>query len=472
MPASVLAGNISLINKNVPLNLYKYDVNNFGGQYYDFTFTFKVADNPTTMGSPNDINANSYFEADINSKRLDLRGTVLKSGLSEAPAEIIANSDNGVMYVTKMNADENKGKTIEKTVRIPMALLFSITKENNVPFHWKIYNANPDFNGNYNEIYASGTIALAEDPAVDVTPKINVAENKSIYKMLAPIGNITCMDSSGKDTNCISNDIGKYLNIIFKLAIGICAALAVIMLIIAGVSYMGDESVFGKTEAKKKMFSAVLGLIIALGAWALLNTINPALTGKEGLVIDTASVEITQTSGGGYYGVTIGTPGNPNANKNITTYDAQLKTAASKYGLSCTLLKSFMYAESGGVNNLTSPSGAQGLIQLMPKTFAEQGVGSDPMDAQTNIMAGASYLSKLQKNGCNLSAKSSVCDISNIQYLAASYNGGPGANKEATACPGSTNWQCTAYAGYQQTRIYAPRVEANFNKLTANGWGC
>lgn len=291
----VFAGSISLVNKNVPLNLYQYDVNNFGGQYYDFNFTFKVADNPPVSGSPNDINADSYFEADINSKRLDLRGVILKSGLSEAPAEIIANSSNGVMYVTKMNADENKGKTIEKTVRIPMALLFSITKENNVPFHWKIYNANPDFNGNYNEIYASGTIKLADDP-VSVTPKINVAENKSIYKMLVPLPGITCMDSSGQDPNCIPNDIGKYLNFIFKFAIGLCAALAVIMLIIAGVSYMGDESVFGKTEAKKKMFSAILGLIIALGAWALLNTINPDLTGKNGLVIDTASVEIQPNS--------------------------------------------------------------------------------------------------------------------------------------------------------------------------------
>ncbi|MFA7000199.1 MAG: pilin [Candidatus Paceibacterota bacterium] len=139
-----------------------------------------------------------------------------------------------------------------------------------------------------------------QDQAIDVTPKINVAENNSIYKMLAPIGNITCMDSSGQDTKCISNDIGKYLNVIFKFAIGLCAALAVIMLIIAGVSYMGDESVFGKTEAKKKMFSAILGLVIALGAWALLNTINPALTGKGGLVIDTASVEIVPLYDRGY----------------------------------------------------------------------------------------------------------------------------------------------------------------------------
>ncbi len=304
---------------------------------------------------------------------------------------------------------------------------------------------------------------------------IVIPKDENLYKMLAPIGDITCMDSTGQDPNCIPNDIGKYLNMLFKLGIGVCAFLAVLMLIINGITYMGDESVFGKTEAKSKMFGAILGLLIALGAWALLNTINPNLNGTGGISISAATAEtLVPTSGGGYYGVSVGAAGDPNANKNITTYDTFLQAAAQKYGLSCTLIKSFMYAESGGVNGLTSPSGAQGLIQLMPATFAQQNVGTNPMDPQTNIMAAASYLSKLQSTGCNGVATSTVCNASNTQYLAAAYNGGPRANKQATApaCTNGTNWQCTAYSGYQETRTYAPRVEANFNKLTANGWGC
>lgn len=137
----------------------------------------------------------------------------------------------------------------------------------------------------------------SDDKPVEVSA-LAVLDSSSIYNMLAPIGGIERMDSSGNDPTCaadpkcITNDIGKYLNIIFKLAIGICAALAVIMLIINGVKYMGDESVFGKTEAKKNMFGAIVGLLIALGAWALLNTINPALTGQNGLNISSANVEI------------------------------------------------------------------------------------------------------------------------------------------------------------------------------------
>ncbi len=134
---------------------------------------------------------------------------------------------------------------------------------------------------------------INKDEAVSVKPQINAAENKTIYKMLAPIGKITCMDSSGKDKNCIGNNIGDYLNVIFKIAIGLCAALAVIMLIISGITYMGNESVFGKTEAKSKMFSAILGLIIALGSYALLNTINPDLTGVKGLNVSAAEIQIS-----------------------------------------------------------------------------------------------------------------------------------------------------------------------------------
>jgi hypothetical protein len=283
------------------------------------------------------------------------------------------------------------------------------------------------------------------------------------YTLLAPLGNL----------KTAPKNIGDYFNIIFNLAIGLCAVLAVVMIVIGGVQYMGDESIFGKTEAKSKIFSAVLGLIIALGSYALLNTINPDLLGKKGVTVETVSVELNRTSGGGYFGVDIGTAGNPNANKNIVTYDTELKAAAKKYGIECTLIKSFMYAESGGVNGKTSPAGASGLIQLMPETFKEQGYDiSKIMDPLTNIMAGASYISKLKKNGCNGSSKSSVCDISNIQYLAASYNGGPGANKESKDCSGSTLWRCTKYDGYKETRIYAPRVEANFNKLKEKGWGC
>ncbi|MEY2671725.1 MAG: hypothetical protein RL687_142, partial [Candidatus Parcubacteria bacterium] len=251
--------------------------------------------------------------------------------------------------------------------------------------------------------------------------------------------------------------------------LGICGALAVIMIIIYGLQWMGTDSIFGKTEAKQNIGGALMGLVLALGSWMLLNTINPDLLGG-GLSIGQARVALdpdifVPKAGGGELGTA-------NVAQNITTWDTQLKTASSKTGVQCTLLKAFMYAESNGVNNRTSTAGAQGLIQLMPKTFAEQKVGNDPMDPYQNTLAGATYIKKLQSNGCNGKSKSSVCDISNIQDLAAAYNGGPKANGVSKKCKGEKAWSCLANPGYAETRTYAPRVEANYKKLIENNWGC
>ncbi len=122
---------------------------------------------------------------------------------------------------------------------------------------------------------------------LDVGSGDNSSDN--VYKLLAPIGNLKEVKSQGgkcPGNPDLNNGIGCYLNIIFLLAIGICGVLAVVMIVISGIQYMGDESVFGKTEAKSKILSAILGLFIALGAYLILNTINPDLTGKNGVTVD------------------------------------------------------------------------------------------------------------------------------------------------------------------------------------------
>lgn len=129
---------------------------------------------------------------------------------------------------------------------------------------------------------------------VDIDP-LKVDGGSGVYKLLAPIGSLEEIDTTGK--TCpgnpdIANGIGCYLNIIFKIAIGICAALAVIMLVINGIKYMTSESFTEKSELKKDMLGPIMGLFIALGAFAILNTINPALTGKEGIGVDQVEYEI------------------------------------------------------------------------------------------------------------------------------------------------------------------------------------
>jgi len=128
------------------------------------------------------------------------------------------------------------------------------------------------------------SLANSAQVVTPITGQKNTTTNNSVYTLLAPIGSFTQMTSA--------TDIGTYFNIIIKIAIGLCAVLAVIFIIIGGIQYMGDESIFGKTEAKSQITAAILGLLIALGAYVILNTINPDLLGKNGVNIQSVSAAI------------------------------------------------------------------------------------------------------------------------------------------------------------------------------------
>ncbi|MFA6251256.1 MAG: pilin [Candidatus Paceibacterota bacterium] len=136
-----------------------------------------------------------------------------------------------------------------------------------------------DQDGQFLEVIALGN----NDDSVnfDALDPINLDNS---YNLLAPIGDFTKAP----------DNMGDYFQLIFELAIALCAVLAVVMIVIGGIQYMGNESIFGKTEAKSKIKYAIGGLLIALGAYALLNTINPDLLGGKGVTIDQVSAEIVR----------------------------------------------------------------------------------------------------------------------------------------------------------------------------------
>lgn len=88
------------------------------------------------------------------------------------------------------------------------------------------------------------------------------------YELLADLPGI---DSTPTHSN--------YLSGMVKLIIGLTTALAVLMMVYAGVfGYIGGATSPGtRTAAKTRMWGALLGLTLALVSYIILNTINPDL---------------------------------------------------------------------------------------------------------------------------------------------------------------------------------------------------
>ncbi len=326
------------------------------------------------------------------------------------------------------------------------------------------------------------TITKQGEQGSSFTPTANgygcVSTDTSSYCPLAPLPGMG--DAADGYRVDVSRGVGDYINTIIRIVLGAIGVLSVLMIVVGGIEYMATVNLSEKEGARERIKNALLGLLLALSSYLILRTLNPRLV-DGGVTIPQANVQVQpdtfkRTSGGG---TATGGGSTPNVVSNITTYDAMLKNATAQYGgIECSLLKAVMMAESGGNPNAKSGVGARGLVQLMPDTF--QGLGFDPAqmtDPQTNLNAGAKFLSQLKKTGCNGSASNKVCNVSDWKYVIAGYNGGARANEYSDVCKKGQNidttaWQCTLNSGYAETRNYVNRVMGNWQKITANGWGC
>lgn len=99
-----------------------------------------------------------------------------------------------------------------------------------------------------------------------------------------------------------STKAGGYIEGIFILIIAIAGGLAVVKIIFGGIKYMSTDAIGGKSDAKETISNAIWGLLLAISAWLILNTIDSKLT-KFDLNIPKISSEVSSsgvvTAGGG-----------------------------------------------------------------------------------------------------------------------------------------------------------------------------
>jgi len=118
-----------------------------------------------------------------------------------------------------------------------------------------------------------------------------------------------------------------------------------------------------------------------------------------------------------------------------------LARAGKEHNLDVDLLASVVKAESAGNPKAVSRAGARGLMQLMPATANELGVG-DSYKPEQNVRGGSTYLDSLL-----------VRYHDNIAMALAAYNAGPEAVDRYHGIP-----------PYHETRVYVARVIHEFNR--------
>jgi hypothetical protein len=106
-----------------------------------------------------------------------------------------------------------------------------------------------------------------------MAPVVRAAPPEPGYVPLAPLPNTTRPGPGNTEVT----DFTTYIPAVFGLSIGLAGVLAVIMMIIGGIQYLSTDSISGKSEGRKQIGAALGGLLLALGAFLILQTINPKL---------------------------------------------------------------------------------------------------------------------------------------------------------------------------------------------------
>ncbi len=105
----------------------------------------------------------------------------------------------------------------------------------------------------------------------------------------------------------------------------------------------------------------------------------------------------------------------------ISPYDNIFKEYARELGWDWRMLAAVVYQESKFSINSRSHRGAQGLMQVMPKTAAYYEI-DDLLNPEMNIKAGTSHLKRLQK----LYSKCEMTPEEKVKFTLAAYNAGEG----------------------------------------------
>jgi hypothetical protein len=123
----------------------------------------------------------------------------------------------------------------------------------------------------------NGTCAQGSPLGSSGSPGVTVSNNLP-YTPLEPIPG----QATGSNATFCS-----LLNTLFTVLIYLGGMLAVLFLVLGGITYMVSEVVDKRSMARDRIKGALLGLLLLLMSWIILNTVNPQLIGACNMVTPT-----------------------------------------------------------------------------------------------------------------------------------------------------------------------------------------
>ena len=136
--------------------------------------------------------------------------------------------------------------------------------------------------------------------------------------------------------------------------------------------------------------------------------------------------------------------------KSLHPFAAFVTEASRRFAVPEHWIRAVMRVESGEKSRARSQKGATGLMQIMPKTWAElrarHSLGADPYDPRDNILAGAAYIRELY-------------DRYGAPGFLAAYNAGPGRYERHLATGRPLPAETQAYVATLAPMIKSTRID-------------
>jgi hypothetical protein len=178
--------------------------------------------------------------------------------------------------------------------------------------------------------------------------------------------------------------LAGYINAVYRYLTGIILVVAIVMVVYGGFLYLVGSAGVGSIQRGKQIITdAIMGMVITLAAFALLNTVSPATTQLKTLELGYVSGEILYEAGGieEFGEAPAGAPSSscsaPRRGSSDSTYDSLFQRYAPCAGLDWRILKAVAFKESAFRECVTNRYGFTGLFQVRPDTCALRRFGRE-----------------------------------------------------------------------------------------------